>query len=78
MPYIRSEARAVAWIRPEGAGPLCYAISKMVQDYRIRMGDSFVTYADILAALEATKLEFYRRVIAPYEDRKCQENGDVF
>ena len=78
MPYIRSELRASAWIRPEGAGPLCYAISKQVADYRLRQGDSFATFAEILAALEATKLEFYRRVIAPYEDKKCVENGDVF
>lgn len=30
----------------------------------------------VLADLEATKLEFYRRVVAPYEDQKIQENGD--
>lgn len=78
MPYIKSELRSRAWVAPEGAGPLCYALSKQVNDYRLRLGDSFATFADILAALEATKLEFYRRVVAPYEDRKCQENGDVY
>lgn len=77
-PYIRPELRAAAWLRPEGAGPLCYALSRAVQDYRIRLGDSFATFADILAALEATKLEFYRKVVVPYEDKKCTENGEVF
>lgn len=78
MPYIRVDQRRTARLRPEGAGPLCYALCNQIQEYRIRLGDSFATYADILAALEATKMEFYRRVVAPYEDTKCQEHGDVF
>lgn len=32
----------------------------------------------VLAALEAAKLEFYRRQVAPYEDKKIESNGDVF
>lgn len=32
----------------------------------------------ILGVLECVKLELYRRVAAPYEDRKIEENGDVF
>lgn len=32
---------------------------------------------EILGCLEATKQEFYRRVVAPYEDKKIAENGDV-
>ena len=78
MPYIKPEMRNQAWVRPEGAGPLCYALTKQINDYRLRLGDSFATFADILAALEATKIEFYRRVVAPYEDAKCAENGDVY
>ena len=78
MPYIKSDFRQRAWVAPVGSGPLCYALSKQVNDYRLRLGDSFATFADILAALETTKLEFYRRVVAPYEDTKCAENGDVY
>lgn len=29
-------------------------------------------------AIEAAKLEFYRRVVAPYEDQKLLDNGDVY
>ena len=29
-------------------------------------------------ALESAKLEFYRRVVAPYEDEKMNLNGDVY
>ena len=31
-----------------------------------------------IGALEAAKLEFYRRVVAPYEDQKMLDNGDVY
>ena len=78
MPYINLAVRPRAWIAPEGAGPLCYALTKQINDYRLRQGASFAVFADIIAALEATKLEFYRRIVAPYEDKKCQENGDVY
>ena len=78
MPYIKAVQRASAWLRPEGSGPLCYALSKVIQDYRLRLGDSFATFADILAALEATNQEFYRCVVAPYEQKKREEHGDVW
>lgn len=38
-------------------------------------------YRDMAAAvsvLEMAKLEFYRRVAAPYEDQKAFDNGDAF
>lgn len=33
---------------------------------------------DAVGALECCKLEFYRRVAVPYEDRKIKSNGDVY
>jgi hypothetical protein len=30
-----------------------------------------------VGVLECVKLEFYRRVAAPYEDEKIKESGDV-
>jgi len=32
----------------------------------------------VLGALEGAKTEFIRRVITPYENKKCAENGDVY
>lgn len=32
----------------------------------------------IIGALECCKSEYYRRVIAPYENYKCKVNGDIF
>ena len=30
-----------------------------------------------IAVFEAAKLEFYRRIAAPYEDRAIAKNGDI-
>ena len=32
----------------------------------------------VIGALECAKLELYRRIAAPYEDTKIQENGEVY
>jgi hypothetical protein len=31
----------------------------------------------VLGAMEAAKLEFYRRIVSPYEDEKIALHGDV-
>lgn len=38
----------------------------------------YQAYNDVLGALEGAKLELYRRSMAPYEDIKILENGDVY
>lgn len=38
---------------------------------------NYQRFNDVLGALEGCKLELYRRRIAPYEDKKILENGDV-
>ena len=42
------------------------------------MDSSYHAYNEIIGVLECVKQEFYRRMVAPYEDKKCEENGDVF
>ena len=39
---------------------------------------SYKTCNDITGALINCEHEFYRRVVAPYEDKKIIENGDVY
>lgn len=34
--------------------------------------------SDGIKALECAKLEFYRKRMVPYEDKKCEENSEVF
>lgn len=37
----------------------------------------YADYNEVIGVLESCKLEFYRRHVAAYEDRKIKENGDV-
>lgn len=77
MPYINRQTREYLKTHaPETVGELTFALSKICHDYiggRVR----FSCLAEVLAALEATKLEFYRCVLGPYEDLKRRENGSV-
>jgi hypothetical protein len=61
-----------------GPGELNYQITKLVLHYFREHGGKYLQINDVLGALEGAKLEFYRRVAAPYEDRKIAENGDVY
>lgn len=79
MPYINPDARQAIedGCRPTTPGELNYLLTLCLLDYVEDCGESYQTYNDILGALEGCKIEFYRRHIAPYEDAKIIENGDV-
>lgn len=81
MPYIVPDAR----VRldgggdPETPGELNYAITRLVDAYLTRKGG--IRYAhlnEVVGVMECAKLELYRRLAAPYEDRKIAESGDVY
>lgn len=55
-------------------GNLNYFLYKLSQ----RLCKRYKNWRDILGELEAAKLEIYRRQTAPYEDKKIEENGDIF
>lgn len=57
-------------------GDLCYVVYKLLNDLTNR-GRSFRGMSSLIAEVECAKLEFYRRVVAPYEDQKIFDNGDV-
>jgi hypothetical protein len=81
MPYVTEEARKRLdqGGKPESAGELNYAITRIVDDYLLGKGG--IRYAhlnEVIGALECAKLELYRRVAAPYEDQKIMETGDVY
>lgn len=88
MPYIpqvhrEKYDRAVQLIQDEfnlsssNAGQLNYLISKTIQAYTNVKGYNYQTFNDIIGALEGAKLELYRREVAPYEEVKIKENGDI-
>ena len=55
-------------------GELNYVVTKILkQIYPLR----YFHINKAIGVLECAKLEFYRRVAAPYEDKKMKESGDV-
>lgn len=80
MPYIPTDERA--GINATGqllsSGQLNYMLTQVVNEYIAQHGLNYRTINDVIGALEGAKLELYRRVAAPYEDKKIQENGDVY
>lgn len=82
MPYIDPDDRAVLEPKPSAeatkAGELNFQISRLLNDYTIKHGLSYATMNDVVGVMEAAKLEYYRRVVVPYEMLKLAENGDVY
>lgn len=78
MPYIDKKDQAKYDANElEHCGILNYAINQLVNDYIEQNGKCYQTFNDVTGALENAKLEIYRRMVAPYEDEKIIENGDV-
>ena len=61
-----------------GKGDLNYCITQLVLAYVEHHGKRYDTLSDVTGVLNDVKVEFERRVVAPYEDKKIEENGDVY
>lgn len=84
MPYIKQERRTMFDDKIDELGPLIetegdlnYVITRLCHYQVNRLGIGYAVVNGIVGVLESAKLEFYRRVVAPYEDRKIALNGDV-
>lgn len=87
MPYIQDKHKQFLVTKSvKEVGDLCttpgelnFVITCIVRDYFNRTDKgNYQAINDVVGALEGAKLEFYRRVGAPYEDKKIKENGDVY
>ena len=80
MPYIvESDRNEVKSGRPpQTAGELNYILSITIKDYLDRKGTSYTVLNEIVGVIESVKVEFNRRVMTPYEDKKIKENGDIY
>lgn len=80
MPYVDDEARSRIkhGCPPTTPGELNYCITRLVDAYIVREGLSYATINAAIGVLECAKLELYRRLAAPYENGKCEQNGDVY
>ena len=79
MPYIKTKQRH--HLRDgmvQNSGELNYKITELLTDYIRCHGLCYKNINDMIGALEGAKMELYRRVVAPYEDLKIKENGDVY
>jgi len=84
MPYIKDHRRRFfdQYIEPfikyiDSEGELTYIVYKICLEYAYKNKVSFAILSNAIKALECAKLEFYRKELAPYEDEKIKENGDV-
>ena len=84
MPYIASKDRPkyqktlnkIDSIK--SPGELNYILTEVCKRYMEERSENYQTFNDIVGALECCKQEFYARVVAPYEEQKIKENGDVY
>jgi len=91
MPYITNETRQVLnkviddlidelskSDSSQLAGNCNYTICRLlVESFTNVSGRKYRTFNEIVGVLESAKLELYRRLVAPYEDAKIDQNGDV-
>lgn len=81
MPYINPEDRLHILADEKSIsnpGELNYFISTLINWYINEKGKNYSTLNEVIGVLECAKLELYRRIAAPYEDSKIQQNGDVY
>ena len=90
MPYIEYDRRLPVLENyfdssyVESLGDLTFILVDACLSYKFTLerGDEsfdfrYEDYASVIGALECAKQELYRRLVAPYEDKKIKENGDV-
>jgi len=57
------------------SGELNYLITKILLSTKPKR---YEDYNKLVGVLECVKLELYRKRISKYEDKKCEENGEVY
>ena len=80
MPYITEESRNQIdeGAFPNNEGELNYMISSLLDEDLAEYGCNYANLNQVVGVLECAKLEVDRRMAAPYEDKKMEENGDVY
>jgi hypothetical protein len=80
MPYVTSGQRSMlknCEKDAENAGELNFLFTWLALRYWGQNGQNYQAFNDVLGAMEGAKLELYRRHVAPYEDKKIEQNGDI-
>lgn len=83
MPYIKENDRD--FFNPsldeivdsiQNPGDVCYCVYYMLKKV-FEKDKKFKTISSLIGEIECAKMEFYRRIVVPYEDKKIIENGDI-
>jgi len=86
MPYIKVQDRLefkeiekeISYLNIETPGNLQYIISLLIAQYLREKGEVRYQHCnDIMGALTGANMEFYRQIVAPYEDICIERNGEV-
>jgi len=84
MPYIKQEDRLKfnsnlqkLSEQIDTDGELNYCITKLLHLFIDKHGKNYKNLARCIGALNCVELEFYRKVVSPYEEQKIKENGDI-
>lgn len=73
-----SEGSVISIKSIQNEGDLNFAFTSIIDNYLSRKGHPYANINGVIGALECAKLELYRRVAAPYEDKKIIQNGDAY
>ncbi len=86
MPYIKQVERNrfentlndIMHNLPANAGELNYMLSRICDIYIQVKGKNYQNLNEVIGVLECVKQEYYRRIVVPYEDKKIEDNTDVY
>lgn len=87
MPYIDQTRRAelnpvlnpllISGVEDWSVGDLNYVLTNIINMW-LSTSPSYTRYTSAVGVLTSAQLELYRRRVAPYEDVKRLENGEVY
>ncbi len=89
MPYIKTERRTeldpeldILIDKAERVGELNYIITRILDGYIHKFATKeeidYTSINAMMGVFECAKLEFYRNVAVPYEEKKRKLNGEVY
>jgi hypothetical protein len=61
----------------DSPGELNYVISRIAKGMISKKGGRYINHNEVIGAIECAKIELYRRLTGPYEDRAIVKNGDI-
>ena len=89
MPYIAKSERVkfesilndfskILEVNDLSAGDMNFLLTSLLYRFSKKTTPNYKKYNEIIGVFECAKIEFYRRLISEYEEKKIKENGDFF